>query len=81
VIPLYGFLAGDTLGLLVLAQPEDTIAILGRKLQSAALVRVAPLARPAVMHRGRRLADGITVAEADLEPLDRFDVVEEETPC
>ncbi len=77
MIPLYGFLAGDTIGMLVLAQPEDDTATLCHKLQSAASVRVAPLARPVVIHRGRRLPAGTTVQEAEIGPLDRIDVVEE----
>ena len=60
MIPLYGFLQGDTIGLLVLAQPDDTAAVLCAKLQSAAAVRVAPEA---------------TVAELALQPLERIDVV------
>jgi hypothetical protein len=76
VIPLYGFLAGDTIGLLVLADPDDTAAVLCGKLQSAASVRVLPLARPAVIYRGQRLDPGVTVQAASFSPLDRFDVVE-----
>jgi hypothetical protein len=39
-IPLYGFLQGDTVGLLILAEEADTVQILGRKLQDAASIRV-----------------------------------------
>jgi hypothetical protein len=77
MIPLYGFLEGDTIGLLVLAEPGDSAAILCRKLQSAASVRVRPLERPVLVHRGLRLAPEVTVSEANIGPLDRFDVVEE----
>ena len=41
-IPLYGFLEGDTVGLLVLAEEGETILELARKLQDAASIRVAP---------------------------------------
>jgi len=41
VIPLYGFLEGDTLGLLVLAEEDETVLELARKLQNAANLRVA----------------------------------------
>jgi hypothetical protein len=77
VIPLYGFLAGDTIGLLVLADPQDRAVDLCAKLQSAASVRVAPLRKPIVIYRGHRLAPALTVAEASMAPLERFDVVEE----
>jgi hypothetical protein len=77
MIPLYGFLEGDTIGLLVLAEPADSAEALCRKLQSAASVRVRPLERPVLVHRGRRLPADVTVSEANIGPLDRFDVVEE----
>ncbi len=77
MIPLYGFLVGDTIGLLVLADPQDRAADLCAKLESAASVRVAPLRRPMVMYKGHRLSPALTVAEASMAPLERFDVVEE----
>jgi CTP:molybdopterin cytidylyltransferase MocA len=75
VIPLYGFLEGDTIGLLILAQPDDTIAVLADKLQTSAAVRVAPRARVTVLHGERVLDPQSTVARAGLTALDRFDVV------
>jgi hypothetical protein len=76
VIPLYGFLQGDTMGLLVLARDDERVATLGERLQQSASVRVRPMARFAVIHRGRELALDATVKEVGLAPLDRFDVVE-----
>lgn len=75
MIPLYGFLQGDTIGLLVLALPGDTAADLCAKLQSAAAVRVKAFANPVAIHNGRALPSDATVAELKLGPLDRFDVV------
>ena len=75
MIPMYGFLEGDTLGLLVLAQPEDTAAVLCAKLQSAASVRVAPLGGTAVVYKGKLLDPDVTVQDAKMGPLERFDVV------
>lgn len=74
MIPLYGFLSGDTLGLVVLADPNETIDSLARKLERSAAVRVAK--RPHLLVRaGERVLDGRqTVAEAGLQALDRFDV-------
>jgi hypothetical protein len=76
-IPLHGFLQGDTLGLLILADEDETIQSLARKLQRAASVRVRvqPRARVELIHRGRALDPALTVAAAGLTPLDRFDVV------
>jgi hypothetical protein len=74
VIPLYGFLEGDTLGLLVLADEHDTAATLARKLEEAAALRVAPAPGARVWARGAPLEPSLTVADAGLQALDRFDV-------
>jgi toluene monooxygenase system protein B len=76
LIPLYGFVQGDALGLLVLVQDEDSIATLAATLTEAARVRVAPFVEPRVCHGGRRLSPELTVAEAGLKPLGRVDLVE-----
>lgn len=78
MIPLYGFLRGDTLGLLVLAEESDTAEELSTKLMQAAGVRVGGFERPVVVVRGRTLRAGTTVRQAHLTALDRFDVVPEE---
>ncbi|HEY2728609.1 MAG TPA: toluene-4-monooxygenase system B family protein [Polyangia bacterium] len=74
MIPLYGFLEGDTLGLLVLVGEQDTAAELARKLQDAAALRVAPAAHVRVWVRGEPIAPAVTVSAAGLQALDRFDV-------
>jgi len=61
-VPLYGFLQGDTVGLLILADEGDTLEALAQKLQAAASLRVAA-------------RDPVTVAQAGFEALDRFDVL------
>jgi CTP:molybdopterin cytidylyltransferase MocA len=75
MIPLYGFLQGDTIGLLILAQPDDTIAALAEKLQASAAVRVARRERVSVVYNERVLDPTATVARSGLTALDRFDVV------
>jgi hypothetical protein len=75
VLPLYGFLEGDTIGLLILAQPTDTVATLAEKLQGSASVRVARRAQVKLIHRDRVLDPKLTLEQAGIEPLDRFDVV------
>ena len=75
MIPLYGFLEGDTLGLLVLADEEDTMTVVAEKLQSSAAVRVRPRAGLRVRFQGQLLDPSATVAGAGLAPLDRIDVV------
>jgi hypothetical protein len=76
VIPLYGFLEGDTIGLLVLANEDDTIDELAHRLATSASVRVRPKARYAVVHDGRVLAPSSTARESGLAALDRIDVVD-----
>ena len=78
LVPLYGFLAGDTLGLLVLVHDDDRIHAIAEQLQLAACVRVAPRAHVQVYFRGERLDPQLTVSKAGLTPLDRVDVVPEE---
>ena len=74
-IPVYGFVRGDTLGLLVLVRPSDSIATLTSTLAEAASVRVAP-SRGARLFAGERELDPrASVATAGLTPLDRVDLV------
>ena len=77
--PLYGFLEGDTIGLLILAHDSDSIEGLATKLLSAARVRVPRISGPKVKFRDRVLDPRLTVTQAGLSPLDRFDVVGERT--
>ncbi len=73
-VPLYGFVAGDSLGVLVMVDDQDTIAILAQRLQQAAAVRVAPRPRVAVRAHGKLLDGDATVKDAGLVALDRVDV-------
>jgi hypothetical protein len=75
MIPLYGFLEGDTIGLLMLGHADETVATLAERLQISARVRVAHQARVSVIHDGHRLDPSTTLARAGLNPLDRFDVI------
>jgi hypothetical protein len=75
-LPLYGFLEGDTMGLVILAEEHDSVRVLAERLQSAADLRVAPALEVEVIYRERVLEPGITLAEAGFQPLDRFDVRE-----
>lgn len=74
MIPLYGVLEGDTLGLVVLGDPHETARSLADKLQRAASVRVAPGRSMVVFFRGRALAPDVTLAEAGMGELDLFEV-------
>jgi hypothetical protein len=74
-IPLYGFLEGDTLGLLMLAEEGETVLQLARKLQEAASLRVARTDKIDLVYNGKAIDPGITVAQAGFQELDRFDVI------
>jgi hypothetical protein len=76
LVPLYGFVAGDTLGILVLAHDDETIASVAAQLQHAASVRVAPRARVRVLARGAVLDPRATVADCGLGALERIDLEE-----
>ena len=74
-IPLYGFLQGDTVGLLILAEEAETIQALARKLQDAASLRVRSKDRIQVVYNDKTMDPAMTVAQAGLQALDRFDVI------
>jgi hypothetical protein len=74
-IPLYGFLEGDTLGLLMLAEEGETILQLALKLQDAASLRVARIDKIDLVYNGKAIDPALTVAQAGFQELDRFDVI------
>jgi Tfp pilus assembly protein PilN len=74
-VPLYGFLQGDTVGLLILAEDGDTLEALARKLQAAASLRVATREAVRVLYNDKAMDPTMTVAQAGLQALDRFDVL------
>jgi hypothetical protein len=74
-IPLYGFLQGDTVGLLILADEGDTLQSLAQKLQDAASLRVASKDSVQVIYNDKAMDPAITIAEAGFQALDRFDVI------
>jgi hypothetical protein len=74
-IPLYGFLQGDTAGLLLPAEEGETILELTGKLQDAASIRVARTENVDFVYDGKVIAPKLTVAQAGLQALDRFDVI------
>ncbi|HEX6766282.1 MAG TPA: toluene-4-monooxygenase system B family protein [Polyangiaceae bacterium] len=74
LIPLYGFVRGDTLGLLVLVQGTDTVAELAANMTQAASPRIPPGSRAIVRRNGAVLDDALTVAEVGFTPLERVDL-------
>ena len=74
LVPLYGFLEGDTVGLVVLAHDDDPISRVIARLQHSARWRVARFENARAFHAGRELDPEQTVAEAGLSALERIDV-------
>jgi len=78
MIPVYAFVAGDTLGLVVLLDEDQTMVSVAERLQASASVRVAPRRGLMVLHQGRPVDPYATVASLGVRPLDRIDLVEGE---
>jgi hypothetical protein len=76
-IPLYVFVQGDTLGLVVLAPESETVDELAKRLSRAAAPRVRLEGNPRVVHHGRPLRGELSLKEAGIAPLDRVELVEE----
>jgi hypothetical protein len=77
-IPLYVFVRGDTLGLVVLAPVEESVSQLALRLARAAAPRVALRGALRVLHRGRVLHGELSIAQAGIAPLDRVDLLGED---
>ena len=75
MIPLYGFVHGDTLGLVILADPDETCRVLASRLQSAASVRVPPCASIRVLCEGREAPLDAKLASFSVRPLARIDLI------
>jgi len=76
-VPLYGFLQGDTIGLLILADEEETVRALGQKLQQAGSLRVASRNHVQLVYNDKAIDPALTVAQAGFQAFDRFDVIAE----
>lgn len=76
-IPLYAFVHGDTLGLVVLAPDDESVDELAARLARAAAPRVELAGRLRVLHRGKALCGEHTLNEAGIRALDRVDLVRE----
>lgn len=75
LVPLYGFVPGDTLGVLLLAQSDDTVAMLAASLAEAVSVRRACSGQLRI-RKGRTLLDSSqSIVAAGLTALDRVDLV------
>ena len=76
-IPLYCFVRGDTLGLVVLAPEGESVDELALRLSRAAAPRVKLDGPLRVLHRGRVLKGELTLSQAGVAALDRVDLTTE----
>ena len=76
-IPVYVFVRGDTLGLVVLAGVAESVDELASRLSRAAAPRVKLAGRLRVLHRGKLLRGELTLKDAGVVALDRVDLVTE----
>jgi hypothetical protein len=76
MFPVYGFLEGDTLGILLFAYEDETVASLTNKLQMSARPRVPEKKKPALLFNGKVLLEDLLIANTPIKALDRIDVVE-----
>ena len=76
-IPLYVFVHGDTLALVVLAGDTETVDDLAERLARAAAPRVSLNGQMHVVHGGKVLPGQLTLREAGVVALDRVDLVTE----
>jgi hypothetical protein len=74
-VPIYGWVQGDSVILVVLAREEQTVAELTDQLCRAASVRVAETGAAYAMRAGQRLDPNALLHSAGIGALDRIDVL------
>jgi hypothetical protein len=74
-LPLYGFVEGDTMGVVVLGRLDGTVAELGEALLRAVGVRLRPRGRYQLLAGGQRLDPTAALSAQAMAPLDRVDLV------
>jgi hypothetical protein len=65
---------GDTIGLLILADEQESVQSLADKLRDAASLRVASHGELEVVYKGAVLDPSSTLRQANITPLQRFDL-------
>ena len=73
-IPIYGFVEGDTMGVLILAEERETVCSLTSKLLDAVSLRVDGNYQYEAVYQGDVLDPDATVVQTNLKPLQRLDL-------
>jgi len=76
MMPVYGFLEGDTLGILLFAYADETVGSLANKLQLSSKFRVPVMKKPALIFKGAELDQNLLISSTSIQALDRVDVIE-----
>jgi hypothetical protein len=74
ILPLYGFVEGDTVGVLILTDKEESVESMARKLRDAVTLRVDASDDMEVVYQGVVLDPLITLEQAQIAPLQRLDL-------
>jgi hypothetical protein len=74
LVPIYGFVQGDSMGVVVLVHDTDTVDVLAQTLAQACEMRVAPIPGARVFKGGEPLDGSLTLAEAGMDALTRVDL-------
>jgi hypothetical protein len=75
VLPLYAFVQGDTMGVVVLGRLEETVRDLGENLIRATAVRVRRRGVFRIMHGDRVMDPAAPLRTLGMQPLDRVDLL------
>ena len=73
-LPLYAFVEGDTTGIVILADENESVQSLKNKVREAVDLRVEVSLEMEVVYRGAVLDPATTLADAQFAPLQRFDL-------
>jgi len=73
-LPLYGFVEGDTIGVLIWADEGESVQALAKRLRDAVSLRVETSDEMEVVYRGVVLDPTVTLDQAHFAPLQRVDV-------
>ncbi|NUP06581.1 MAG: hypothetical protein HOW73_11040 [Polyangiaceae bacterium] len=74
MVPLYGFVEGDTIGLLVMARADMTVFEIVAKLSDAASARVDPRGPWHLVAKNRVADEDATVGDLELDAFERVDL-------
>jgi hypothetical protein len=75
MIPVYGFMVGDTIGVLILTSSDERLDSLASKIEASASVRVRPGRALRILWKGQLMDPRSTVGDVGISALERVDAV------